>query len=518
MKTQGISTLMGTDMTASQGGTAKKASGSSFLKDASFSSYLAGNTVKGSSNQKTVAMADKVGTVDKTGAVDKTGSVRTERVKLTAKDRAGTGTQTGNDVRDAGKMTSAQTSDPSLTEPEEVDISAAEEQIAALLAQIFGMTENEVKDILAQDGNSISDLVFQIEPDSGTVGLVNTDALRQLVMDVHGVDDPSAFLMNDTLCTELTEITDAVTEVVADMFGVAPEELDTVEETLALSFVDQLVSQMQTTSDTGASQAENEAVTVSAAAVQQEPADDKFTVTVEDYTQTAGNAADTVAGTGETVSAGNYSSDSGSQNRGSDSEGAGTTAQAAEQTGETKSILPESATPETMRQTFTEQLTQAFGEVAEDVQAPEAVMNRIVEQIVRQVRIRVLPETTSMEMQLTPAALGRVNLQVSMTGGVSTASMTVETQAAKEALESQMIQLKETFAEQGLKVDAVEVTVSEFGLKQDQGQGQAQEQQNRQNSRRAFREDAGAEVLEDTERHTTESSRRDVNSVVDYTA
>ena len=31
-------------------------------------------------------------------------------------------------------------------------------------------------------------------------------------------------------------------------------------------------------------------------------------------------------------------------------------------------------------------------------------------------------------------------------------------------------------------------------------------------------QDAGAEVLEDTERHTTESSRRDVNSVVDYTA
>lgn len=509
METQGISMWTGTDMTASQSGTAKKTSGCS-LKDASFSSYLAGNTVKGNSDRKTAAMADKVGTVDKTGAV------QTERVKLTGKSGVQTGSQAENDIRSAGKMASSQTTDASVNDLEEVDISAAEEQITALLVQIFGMTENEVKDILAQDGSSISDLVFQVDPDNGTVGLVNTDALRQLVMDVHGVDDPGAFLMNDTLSTELTELTDAVTEIVADMFGVTPDELNTVEETLALSFVDQLVSQMQTTSDAGVSQAENEAVTVSAAAVQQGPADDTFTVTVEDYVHTGENAADNAVAAGETVSM--NGSDSSSQNPGSDSEGAGTTSQAAEQTGETKSVLSESATPETMRQTFTEQLTRAFGEVAEDVQAPEMVMNRIVEQIVRQVRIRVLPETTSMEMQLTPAALGKVNLQVSMTGGVSTASMTVETQAAKEALESQMIQLKEAFTEQGLKVDAVEVTVSEFGLKQDQGQGQAQEQQNRQNNRKAFREDAGAEVLEDTERHTTESSRRDVNSVVDYTA
>lgn len=513
METKGISMWTGTDMTASQSGTAKKISGCS-LKDASFSSYLAGNTVKGNSDRKTAAMTDKVGTVDKTGVVDKAGSVQTNRVKLSAKDSAGTGTQIGNDARDAGKMISEGTSDPSLTEPEEVDVSAAEEQIAALLAQIFGISENEVNDILAQNGNSISDLVFRVEPDSGAVALVNTDALRQLVMDVHGVDDPGAFLMNDTLSTELTELTDAVTEIVADMFGVAPDELDTVEETLALGFVDQ----MQTIPAQNSPRTEYEADAGSVVAAQQEMADGEFAITVEDYTQTTENTSDTVMGTGENISAGNDSADSGSQNSGNGSKDAGTTAQTAGQTGETKSILPESATPETMRQTFTEQLTQAFEETVEDVQAPEAVMNRIVEQIVRQVRIRVLPETTSMEMQLTPAALGRVNLQVSMTGGVSTASMTVETQAAKEALESQMIQLKEAFVEQGLKVDAVEVTVSEFGLKQDQGQGQAQEQPNRQNSRKAFHEDAGTEVLEDTERHTTESSRRDINSVVDYTA
>ena len=138
METQGISMWTGTDMTASQSGTAKKTSGCS-LKDASFSSYLAGNTVKGNSDRKTVAMADKVGTVDKTGAVDKAGSVQTNRVKLTAKDSATTGTQIGNDARDAGKMTSAGASDPSLNELEEVDMSVEEEKMEELIEKIFGV-------------------------------------------------------------------------------------------------------------------------------------------------------------------------------------------------------------------------------------------------------------------------------------------------------------------------------------------------------------------------------------------
>ena len=92
---------------------------------------------------------------------------------------------------------------------------------------------------------------------------------------------------------------------------------------------------------------------------------------------------------------------------------------------------------------------------------------------------------------------------------------------AKEALESQMIQLKETFAEKGLKVDAVDVTVAEFGLKKEN------EQQNDPSgggsrNRRSHSDDNGSEeeenVTETVKDHVTASERRDVNSVVDYTA
>ena len=122
-----------------------------------------------------------------------------------------------------------------------------------------------------------------------------------------------------------------------------------------------------------------------------------------------------------------------------------------------------------------------------------------------------MPETTSMELRLNPASLGRVNITVAASAGIATATMVVENQMAKEALESQMIHLKEAFNEQGLKVDEVEVTVAEFGLKKD-GEG------SKQSGNRKFRPNESFSDEEKNEDLTTASERRDVNSMVDYTA
>ena len=96
--------------------------------------------------------------------------------------------------------------------------------------------------------------------------------------------------------------------------------------------------------------------------------------------------------------------------------------------------------------------------------------------------------------------------------------MTVENQAAKEALESQMIILKENFQQQGLKVDAVEVTVSEFGL--DQREQQNEQQSQRDSRHKEFSYDETKENSNDTEETSRETTmqRRDQNSTIDYTA
>ena len=69
-----------------------------------------------------------------------------------------------------------------------------------------------------------------------------------------------------------------------------------------------------------------------------------------------------------------------------------------------------------------------------------------------------------MEMQLHPASLGTVNMNIASTNGVVTAHILVQDEAVKAALEAQLITLQETFDEQGMKVEAVEVAVANYDL------------------------------------------------------
>ncbi|MEG2440997.1 MAG: flagellar hook-length control protein FliK [Acetivibrio sp.] len=100
----------------------------------------------------------------------------------------------------------------------------------------------------------------------------------------------------------------------------------------------------------------------------------------------------------------------------------------------------------------------------ESVQERVKVMRNIVEQVVEQIKVSIKPDTTSMEIQLNPENLGKINLSVASKDGHLTATITTQNEIAKEALESQMHILKENLNNQGLKVEAVEVNVSNFAF------------------------------------------------------
>lgn len=89
-----------------------------------------------------------------------------------------------------------------------------------------------------------------------------------------------------------------------------------------------------------------------------------------------------------------------------------------------------------------------------------ADMEDIVNQIVEQIKVQVNADTSSMEMQLNPESYGKLQLQVLLKDGIVTARMNVENEAVRQALESQVVQLRESMNNQGLKVDAIEVTVA----------------------------------------------------------
>jgi flagellar hook-length control protein FliK len=91
----------------------------------------------------------------------------------------------------------------------------------------------------------------------------------------------------------------------------------------------------------------------------------------------------------------------------------------------------------------------------------------IAQQIINEIRVLINPEQTTMELQLNPEHLGKVNLTISSKQGAMTAHFAVQNDLAKEAIESQLITLKETLAEQGIKVETIEVTVANYTFDQE---------------------------------------------------
>lgn len=84
----------------------------------------------------------------------------------------------------------------------------------------------------------------------------------------------------------------------------------------------------------------------------------------------------------------------------------------------------------------------------------------IMQQILDYIKVSVKPDMTSLQMQLNPENLGTLQIEVSNKNGMLTAQFTTQDEGVKAVIESQLVQLKENLNEQGLKVQAVEVTVA----------------------------------------------------------
>lgn len=95
----------------------------------------------------------------------------------------------------------------------------------------------------------------------------------------------------------------------------------------------------------------------------------------------------------------------------------------------------------------------------------------IMRQIMDYMKVSVKSDSSDLEMQLHPQSLGTLHIQMAAKNGVVTANFITENETVKAALESQMVQLKENFAEQGIKVEAIEVTVQTHPFEQNLEQG-----------------------------------------------
>ena len=104
----------------------------------------------------------------------------------------------------------------------------------------------------------------------------------------------------------------------------------------------------------------------------------------------------------------------------------------------------------------------------------------LIDQIAKNVRVTISAAETSMEMQLNPENLGKLYLNISEREGSIRAQITAQNAAVKEALEVQLVELRQSLNQQGIKVDAIEVAVGTHEFEQNLEQNAKEEEQMQQ--------------------------------------
>lgn len=104
-------------------------------------------------------------------------------------------------------------------------------------------------------------------------------------------------------------------------------------------------------------------------------------------------------------------------------------------------------------------------------------LQSVISEITEYVRLTSGNEFSRIEMQLNPANLGKMIVEVSSAHGEITAKIVAQTEAAKEVVETSVGQMKTNLEQQGVKVAAVEVTVESHAFEQNLQGNQSGEQQ-----------------------------------------
>lgn len=338
--------------------------------------------------------------------------------------------------------------------------------------------------------------------------LFDPDNLKQLLLQLTGSTDELSLVTNEILYGNLQNLLQTAEEdldMLAEELGISTDELKSLLEQMVSEPVESETQNVQdVTSDQELPELNLEGMKDYTVSVHRDGETVQMKVTVDDVSG-AKSVAETVTDTPKTEANGfSGNKENGASDPGNHSEGS-TAGNALLQT---NGQQPEITEVQTSEPVFQSSETQ-----------------EIMDQIVEYMKVNLKADTQEMEMQLHPASLGTVNVQVAAKDGMLTAHFTTQNEAVRAVIETQLIQLKTQFEEQGIKVDAVEVTVanhaygeqfSEQNENMEQEQGKAGKKTRRINLDEMNAED-DPEEMEDSERIAVEMMQANGNTV-DYMA
>ena len=406
-------------------GTASKSSNTK-SKSSDFKSVMAASISKNTSNAGTGSSDSKLGIADDVKSAKDQNTTDTKNTKADTKN-----TKADTDAVDK-KQNAADTGKADKTDKSKQDNKSDEKVNDAV---------QNVKDTIKEELDvSDEDIAKAME----VLGITDNDLLSvvkvtELVSALTGADSIT-LITDDDMSGKLTSVLDAVNtaqEDIADMLNTDVDDAVLVVRTDAVVKKD---TDETVVKNTDSSITDNQSVS------ETESLSDVLAAKV-----TAQGSSKNEESTGE-----HTGEHTGEQNHNTQSYG-----------GVADSII------QSMKDSFVDIVTEDTSRVSEA---------DIVNQVIDQIKLSSGRELTSIEVMLNPERLGSVHVTVTAKNGILSAQIAAQNEQVKTALENQVTALKENFQNQGIKVEAVEITVMthQFEAGQNFGQNESERKQSEQ--------------------------------------
>ena len=377
---------------------------------------------------------------------------------------------------DAAKEVDAKDETEVIEETKAADIEATEEpdaeEMKAVLEALASVVQS-IADTLNVPVEAVNESIENLNLD--VTDVLDTKNIPLIVADVNHLSDVSEIMMDENLSADVKELIGEVNET---LDGLAREIGSTVEELKA--DIDKFAGERMSTDYSNRSYNESETVT-------------------ETRIDSAANPTPVIEVEGK-----NNTGDDTQGRAKSDGDSGNNTLNFAQTVIDNLKAVTEARVNEN---------TSDFGRT---ISAQD-----IYEQVMSNLKLTMKADMTQMEMELHPASLGNVRVQVAAKDGVITASFTTENESVKAALETQVLTLKNQLEEQGIKVEAVEVTVGSHAFERNlsengEGSGNPEGENNKSKPRsidlsRLSEDDI--ESLGDEDRVTADMMAREGNTV-----
>ena len=450
---------------------------------------MAGTTIKGVGNDGNVQIRDMVTAAKQNAGTGFQAVWNKTQNNAQTTGNGGRTTDGCNDVRRGEALRTGDRQRDNLTGTQEKSDVKAEDGDAKDLEKVQEVLGTIVQNLIGQIKETFSVSEEELQGVMDELGMTETDLmdpaqLNELLMAVSGAEDSFALLTDEELYGNVKSILD----LQKDLTGQAQEELQLTPEKWQDAVTKVVTEEPVITvevEDHATDAAERSQSDVELPTVEQEP-EEKIQAPVQNTQE-------------------EKTKDSGNRHE-------------SQTAGQQGNLLLQNLKEENFLSGL-QQASQTEGTQTTDTQD-------IMRQIMDYMKVSVKADGSDLEMQLHPQSLGTLHVQVASKNGVVTANFITQNETVKAALESQMVQLKESFAEQGVKVEAIEVTVQTHSFEQnlEQGRGNQSDQESgagvsRRRTRRINLNTAFAEDEPQTEEDRITADMMTTNgNTVDFTA